>query len=422
MTHLVVFSHLRWNFVRQRPQHLLSRLARHHPVVYVEEPVHDAAGPARLERASPCDGVEVLRPVTPIAAAGFHDDQLSLLQPLIAGHLRERGIADPVAWLYTPMALPLLAELQPRAVIYDCIDELSARRDAPRQLHQREAALLKAAHLVLTGGPSLFEAKRALHANVACVPSAVEAQHYAPHVAASQIESMLKAEQIQGRIPGPRLGFFGVIDERLDFELLAALGDAQPDWQIVMVGPIAASVEASLPRRPNIHWLGPQPYQLLPQLVADWDVCLMPFALNDATRFLSSTTVLEYMAAEKPVVSTPVRDVVAMHGDVLRISRDTDTFIEACRWALSETAYKRAERIGEMLATVSRFSWDNAAMVVREAIESLLVAAPRFAAEAARQTPSAPSAPLRRLRPVAPARQHEHAMAADSEGRARVVG
>lgn len=371
MPHLIVFSHLRWNFVYQRPQHLLSRLAKHYDVLFIEEPIH-AEGEAALDASQAAPGVTVLKPHTAVSAAGFHDEQLSVLRPLVADYLRANGIDDYVAWFYTPMALPLLAELSPRAVVYDCMDELSGFKDAPKQLRQREAALMKAADLVLTGGPSLFEAKRTLHKNVLCLPSAVDANHYSPQFATAKLDMMLKAEQIQGRIPGPRLGFFGVIDERLDIDLVAALADAQPDWQVVMVGPVVKIDPAHLPQRPNIHWLGQQPYALLPQLVADWDVCLLPFALNQSTRFISPTKTLEYMAAEKPIVSTAVRDVVAMYGDVVRIGHDHAAFIEGCRWALSETGFKRAERINEMLATVSRYSWDNTAACIHEAIGRVL--------------------------------------------------
>ena len=415
MPHLIVFSHLRWNFVHQRPQQLLSRLARHFDVLFIEEPQRDA-GPVRIERSSPCDNVEVLKPYTTIDAVGFHDDQLPLLEPLIADHLREQGITDYLVWFCTPMALPLLADLSPRAVIYDCMDELSACKDAPRQLRQREAALLKTAQLVLAGGPSLFEAKKDLHPNVLCLPNAVDAQHFSPHVAASKIGLMLNAEQIQGRIPGPRLGFFGAIDERLDIELLAAVADAQPDWQVVMVGPVMKTAEASLPRRPNIHWLGQQPYRLLPRLVADWDVCLLPFALNESTRFINPTMTLEYMAAEKPVVSTAVHDVVAMYGDVLRIARDTDSFVEACRWGLSETEHKRAERIGEMLSTVSRFSWDDAVRTVRRAIDDIIATPPL---PMSREVAAAPLPAARKLRPVVTQQETVHALAADRAVRTR---
>jgi glycosyltransferase involved in cell wall biosynthesis len=413
MPHLIVFSHLRWDFVYQRPQHLLSRLAKHYPVIYIEEPLHDL-GPARIETLSPAHGVEVLRPRLPMitAGGGFDGAQTAVLQPLIAEALKARGIEDCIAWFYTPAALPLLAGLRPRAVVYDCIDEPYDANHAPR-LHQLEQELLGGAQLVLAAGPSLFEARRAVHPNVICVPSAVDAQHYSPQVATSKIELMLKAEQVQGRIPGPRLGFFGAIDGRLDTALLERLADAEPDWQLVMVGPVERIDPATLPQRRNIHWLGPQPYQLLPQLVADWDVCLLPFALNEVTRFISPTKTLEYMAAEKPVVSTAVHDVVAMYGDVVRIGRDALEFIEACRWALSETAYKRAERVGEMLATVSRFSWDHTAQVVHEAIEKAIpdrtgpTVVPLMAAR----------------RPRIASREREHAVAADtSDPRERAAG
>ncbi|MEO7338904.1 MAG: glycosyltransferase [Caldimonas sp.] len=374
MTHLIVFSHLRWNFVFQRPQHLLSRLARHYHVLFVEEPIR-SSGPAFLERTAPLPGVEVLRPHTPVEAGGFHDDQLSVLEPLLATHLADNLIDDYAVWFYTPMALPLLAELSPRAIVYDCMDELSAFKDAPRQMRQRETALLKSAQLVLTGGLSLYEAKRALNPNVMCLPSAVDSEHYAPAKALHRAEPMQRAEQLQGSIGGPRLGFFGVIDERLDMQLLAQLADADPTWQIVMVGPVVKIDPARLPQRPNIHWLGQQPYELLPQLVAGWDVCLMPFALNDATRFISPTKTLEYMAAGKPVVSTAISDVRSMFSDVVRIAEDPESFIDACRVALRENAHDRGIRLAEMQASVWRYSWDSTAHAVHVAIEAAL--APR---------------------------------------------
>src|SRR5690349_11754838 len=276
MPHLIVFSHLRWNFVFQRPQHLLSRLARHYQVVFVEEPIRSER-PARLERTTPHPGVEVLKPHTPIDAAGFHDDQLSVLKPLLADYLTTNRIDDYFVWFYTPMALPLLTDLEPRAIVYDCMDELSAFKDAPRQMRQRETALLKSAQLVLTGGPSLYESKRRLHPNVLCLPSAVDADHYSNATATTRADPMRRAQQLQGSIGLPRLGFFGVIDERLDLELIAEVADADPDWQVIMVGPVVKIDASALPRRANLHWLGQQPYELLPQLVAGWDVCLMPF-------------------------------------------------------------------------------------------------------------------------------------------------
>ena len=370
MPHLIVFSHLRWNFVFQRPQHLLSRLARHYHVVFVEEPVH--AAEAHLEHTAPLPNVDVLRPHTPVAAPGFHDDQLPVLKALLAEHLAEHAIDDYLVWFYTPMALPLLSELAPRAIVYDCMDELSAFKDAPKQMRQRETALLKCAHLVLTGGPSLYEAKRSLHPDVLCLPSAVDAAHFAPVDASTRFDRTGVATALQGAIPRPRLGFFGVIDERLDVDLVAALADADAAWHIVMVGPVAKIDPARLPQRPNIHWLGHQPYDLLPQLVADWDACLIPFALNEATRFISPTKTLEYMAAGKPVVSTGIHDVRAMFSDVVRIADGPAAFVEACRATLRETPLHRAERFAAMEACVWRYSWDETAAVVHRAIEAVL--------------------------------------------------
>jgi glycosyltransferase involved in cell wall biosynthesis len=374
MPHLIVFSHLRWNFVFQRPQHLLTRLARHYPVVFIEEPVR-SDGPARLERSRPAPGVEVLCPHTPVDASGFHDDQLPALEALLAGYRAEQRIDDCIVWFYTPMALPLLGEFRPRAVVYDCMDELAAFKDAPRQMRQRETALLKIAQVVLTGGPSLYEAKRALHPHVLCLPSAVDAEHYAAANALGQEAAMRRAAQLHQGIRAPRLGFFGVIDERLDLGLVAELADAQPGWQVVMVGPLAKIGPGQLPQRPNIHWLGQQPYEILPQLVAGWDVCLMPFAINEATRYISPTKTLEYMAAGKPVVSTPVRDVKAMFSDVVQIAGDAGSFIEACRRALAETPHARAERLADMQACVWRYSWDETAAAVQRAIEAALALA-----------------------------------------------
>ena len=357
MHDLVVFSHLRWDFVYQRPQHLLSRLAHGRRVFFVEEPEH-AAGPAGITSTSPCAGVTVLRAHTPIDATGFADAPLAVVEPLLRQWLKVHGVNDAVAWFYTPMALPLLSAVPVLAVVYDCMDELSAFDFAPPQLLQREKELLARANLVLTGGPSLYEAKKSRHANVHCFPSSVDVAHFAP--AATRVD--------HSDISHPRFGFFGVIDERLDLDLVAALARTEPNWHIVMAGPVVKIDPATLPQLPNIHWLGQQPYAALPALVQGWQVCLLPFALNAATRYISPTKTLEYMAAEKPVVSTAVRDVVQLYGRCVRIAVDSADFIAQCRIALAEDATQRTARVATMRAAVARTSWDRTA----EAMGTLL--------------------------------------------------
>ena len=342
----VAFSHLRWDFVYQRPQHLLSRIARRHPVFYVEEPVHDDGEPW-LERRVDESGVIVLRPHTNIAAPGFHDEQLPALRSLFASTFAD--LERPCAWLYTPMALPLLADLPAGTVVYDCMDELSAFLHAPRQLRQREHALLQRADLVFTGGRSLFEAKRGLHADVHCFPSSVDVGHFALAASATPTKD--------GR--PPRLGYFGVVDERFDVALLTALADAEPDWAIEIVGPVVKIDPASLPQRSNIRYAGLKPYAELPAIIADWDVCLMPFAINEATRYISPTKVLEYMAAGKAIVSTPIHDVVVPYGAVVAIAADAEAFVAACRRALDESPAQRNERRLAMAAIVEATSWEG---------------------------------------------------------------
>ncbi|MDQ9170472.1 NAD(P)-binding protein [Oxalobacteraceae bacterium R-40] len=360
MPAIIVFSHLRWDFVFQRPQHLLSRLAEYYPVIFVEEPVFDEKE-SRWETSTPLPNVTVCRPHTSVAMPGFHDDQLPQLRKL----LRQLALdhSEHIVWFYTPMALPLLQELQPSLVVYDCMDELAAFKNAPKQLLQRESALLKVADIVFTGGPSLYRAKRDRHANAHCFSSSVDVRHFS--------KALDRSTSFAGQrnIPAPRLGFYGVIDERLDTGLLAQLADARPEWQLVLVGPVVKIDPASLPQRPNIHYFGQQPYQALPEFLAGWDVCLLPFALNESTRFISPTKTLEYMAAELPIVSTPVTDVVDVYSGIVHIANDAQEFVAACERALSENAEQWSQRIEKMRAVVASTSWDATALRMHELME-----------------------------------------------------
>ena len=367
---IIVFSHLRWDFVFQRPQHLLSRLAKHHPIVIVEEPIYDEKN-ACLATYSPAPNVLVCQPHTPVSMPGFHDDHLPHLQKLLRGLVRD--YEDHIAWFYTPMALPLLKELQPRLVVYDCMDELAAFKNAPKQLLQRESALLKVADIVFTGGQSLYRSKRDRHPNVHCFPSSVDASHFV------QALDRANSHPAHREIPGPRMGFYGVIDERFDTKLIGKVADAHPMWQIVLVGPVVKIDPATLPQRPNIHYLGQQPYEALPQFLAGWDVCLLPFALNESTRFISPTKTLEYMAAELPIVSTPVADVADAYSDIVAIAPDAESFIAACEAALLASPEEHLRKVEGMRRVLASTSWDSTA----EQMHHLLMTTPRRVPEPA---------------------------------------
>lgn len=321
---LLCFSHLRWRFVYQRPQHLLSRAARTYRVYFFEEPLIEDAPAPRLDLdPQPC-GAVVAAPVLPqgMGAAERRAALRALLDRLLAPHA-----AEPLTlWYYTPMALPFSDHLEAALCVYDCMDELSAFRGAPPELVALERELFARADLVFTGGASLYEAKRSRHRRVYCFPSSIDAAHFAQgrHLRTGNAEP-----PDQASLARPRLGFFGVIDERMDLALVAAIADLRPDWQLVMIGPVAKIDPATLPRRPNIHWLGPKAYEALPAYLAGWEVGLMPFALNEATRFISPTKTPEFLAAGVPVVSTAVRDVLRPYGEagLVAIAADAPAFV-----------------------------------------------------------------------------------------------
>ena len=391
---LVVFAALRWNFDWQRPQQLLTRLAKHYRVFYVEEPVTTHQD-AWLESVEVAQGVEVLLAHTRCDAAGFHDDQLPIVGGLLARFMRERGIVEPLVWLDTPAALPLAEALNPRGVVYDCHDDTPAATDDA--LRAREARLMSLADVVVAGGPSLYESHRGRHANVHCIPNAVDGAHFAPPAMRGKSIEAVSARAIHASIPNPRLGYFGVIDERVDLDLLARMADLRPDWHFVMAGPLRGVAPEALPQRGNLSWLGAQTYAILPHLQAHWDVCLLPFKVDACVRHAAPIEALEYLAGQKSVVSTPVHDVVALHGHMVRIADGAHAFVEACRTAMCERGPLRRQRRIDALISVHSCSWDRAVERLRRLlvefahepeaeVRSALLAAP--GRQAAWRTPS----------------------------------
>lgn len=346
---LICLSHLRWNFVFQRPQHLMSRFARARRVFFVEEPVFDSAQPHLQVAVCPHTNVHV---VTPHLNADVNPTRI--LGDLLKNMIVENGIDKPVVWYYTPMAMEFFPRsVQTSAVVYDCMDELTMFRGAPQQLEILEKYLMRTADLVFTGGVSLFEAKRTLHTNVHPFPSGVDLHHFA------QARNFKGEMADQESIPHARIGYAGVIDERIDLELVDQTAALRPDWQFIMIGPTAKISPESLPRRANIHWLGMKNYSDLPKYFAGWDVAMMPFAINDATRFISPTKTPEYLAAGLPVVSTRIRDVVRPYEQLglVRIADTAEEFVRAAERSIAfDMSMKWRERADEYLKSCS---WDS---------------------------------------------------------------
>lgn len=349
---VLCLSHLRWNFVYQRPHHLLARCARTRPVIFIEEPRHDAHAPELELEPAPC-GVVVAVPHLPAGMSPALADtaQRAMIDRLIA---RELGGQRPVLWYYTPMALAFTQHVKARAIVYDCMDELSLFDGAPPELAARERVLLNHADVVFTGGLGLYEHKRATsrHRNIHAFPSSVDVDHF------MQARYDIEDPEDQVEIPRPRVGFYGVIDERMDLALIDGLAAARPDLAFVMIGPIIKVDPAALPRRPNLYWLGPRTYEQLPAYIAGWDVAFLPFARNASTRFISPTKTPEYLAAGRPVVSTSIADVVTPYG------RDGLVWIADTPGEMSVTideamASDTRVRVAHADAFLADLSWDR---------------------------------------------------------------
>ena len=384
---LICFSHLRWKFVFQRPQHLMTRFAASKQVIVWEEPEPAEAGAAASLDLWQDKGVTVATPRLP---DGLSDaDQDAALAALLDGLLAERKADKPIAWYYTPMMLEFSRHVAEHAaaVVYDCMDELAAFKFAPERLKQLERDLVGLADVVFTGGYSLYEAKRGWHANIHPFPSSVDRAHFA--VARTLTAADEPADQ--AGLPRPRLGFYGVIDERMDLKLIAALADAHPEWSLVMVGPVVKIDPVDLPRRSNIHYLGGKSYAELPVYLSGWDVALCPFAINDHTRFISPTKTPEYLAGGKPVVSTGIVDVRRHYGELEAVCvADTHAeFIAGCETALQLTKVARStwrDAVDEALADLS---WANTYTRMAALVDEAIVRHSQDAAKAATQAKAA---------------------------------
>ncbi|MGB8194156.1 MAG: glycosyltransferase family 1 protein [Chitinophagaceae bacterium] len=347
---LICFSHLRWDFVYQRPQHLFSRFAKHLRTFFIEEPVF-TDGPEHLNVRLTPEGVHVVIPQLP---HGLSEEVInSKLRDLLNDFLSEKEIEDYALWYYTPMALAFSDHLQPQMIVYDCMDELSAFKFAPPALKQREKELLEKADLVFTGGVSLYEHKKHQHHNIYPFPSSIDGEHF------GQARAIVADPADQQSIPHPRFGFYGVVDERFDIELLDKVSAERPEWHFVILGPVVKIDPDHLPKRENIHYLGGKSYNELPAYLSGWDVAMILFARNESTRFISPTKTPEYLSAGRPVISTSIKDVVDPYekNKLVTIADEPADFISAAEQILNDPSRK------EWLQEVDRFlannSWDK---------------------------------------------------------------
>ena len=348
-TDFICFSHLRWNFVYQRPQHLMSRFAKERRVFYFEEPVYDAPSQYNEIFDDPVSGVCVVTPHITSDTINVSD----ALRHLLDMFMVSMDIKTYVTWYYTPLSFAFSDHLKPALLVYDCMDELSSFKFAPPELKDREQKLFAKADLVFTGGMHLYEAKKKFHSNIFGVPSGIDIKHFI------QARKFVKDPVDQADIPHPRIGFYGVVDERFNIELLRSAAEQRADWHFIVIGPTAKIDPATLPGNKNIHFIGMRDYKELPAYLAGWDVAMMPFELNEATKYISPTKTPEFLAAGKPVVSTSIHDVVHPYADkkVVSIADTPAEFVAAIEQYLST---ERSERwLNEVDSLLETMSWDD---------------------------------------------------------------
>ena len=355
---IIVHCHLCWDWVWQRPQQFLSRLSQKHKILFVEtvRPDDSLVTPlAQMRTAENFPNITILRLQFPgwrWNDGNYVDaERRKIVREALQGPLKGQ-FDNPVQWFYDPMAVTAFSgQMGEIGTVYDCMDELSKFRGAPPEMITREAELLREADVVFTGGRKLFESKSKHNGNCHFYGCGVDIEHFGK---ARLAETPLPEDLRQ--IRKPVLGFFGVVDERMDYELIEKLGKSNPDWSVVIIGPRTKVEESALPKGPNIHWFGGREYQQLPGYCKGFDVCMMPFALNEATEYINPTKSLEYMATGKPIVSSAVADVVRNFGSVVQIGKSHEEFIELCREALKHPDQERIER---GLAMAAENSWES---------------------------------------------------------------
>ena len=348
---MIVFCHLRWSFVYQRPQHIITRMAKEYKILFVEEPVPFGEGEENtFEMEEINQNLHILKPKTKDIAG---------IRQVLKSILKSKSFE--IGWFYSASFSPLISNFSFERIVYDCMDELSLFKGAPAELIDQEKFLMSEADIVFTGGKSLYDSKSGKHANVHCFPSSVEREHFGK--ALSELEIPDDIKHMEKSI----VGYFGVIDERINMQLLHKVSTLNPNISFVMIGPVAKIGEEDLPRESNIHYLGMKSYEKLPNYLKAFDIAMMPFALSDATKYISPTKTLEYMAAGKPIISTAIKDVERDYSHCILIIATAEEFSRKIKEILQR---KEGTYTKEYEDILNKTSWDSTAKAMNDLIKT----------------------------------------------------
>jgi len=346
---MIVFCHLRWQFVYQRPQHIISRFSSTMKVLFIEEPIYDNYEKNEGNLMVITKTLHVLQP---------NVKDIESIADILPHYVKNKTI--PIGWFYSASFSPLLEQLNFETVVYDCMDELSLFKGAPAHLINQEKYLMAYADIIFTGGKSLYESKKQFHSNVYCFPSSVDEEHFAQALNGIEIAADI------ANLPSPVIGYYGVIDERIDLQLLQQTAQNRPDVSFVMIGPLAKIEDNDLPKENNIHYLGMKSYNELPAYLKAFDIAMMPFALNDATKYISPTKTLEYMAAGKPIISTKITDVVRDYSESVDLIENAEEFCNAIQSILNQKDLAMERSYDKIL---EKTSWDATANKMKSIIK-----------------------------------------------------
>lgn len=348
---MIVFCHLRWHFVYQRPQHIISRISKTMKTLFIEEPLYNNESKESGNLIIINDMLHVLQP---------NVKDIESIAAIIPEYVKNKDI--PVGWFYSAIFCPLSECIDFETIVYDCMEELSLLKGSAKNVINQEKYLISNADIIFTSGKSLYELKKQWHTNVHCFPSSVDEPHFAKAL------NGIKVADDVANLQSPIVGYYGVIDERIDFALLHETALKLPNVSFVMIGPLSKIEKNDLPQEDNIHYLGMKSYNELPHYLKAFDIAMIPFAVNDTTKYISPTKTLEYMSAGKPIISTKITDIVHDYGICLSMVESADEFYEAIKFALDKTDHFSMEL--EYHKILKKTSWDITAVKMKSIIKT----------------------------------------------------
>ncbi len=352
MPAVICISTSPWGFMFQRPQQLMTLFSEDFKIGYINPPV--TSKPALSYE-------EVIRKYTDIINPNLivlkpripkilnHSAASRYYVELLKNFSLEFGFKDIILWICLPQFEYLCGQLDEKLVIYDCQDDYASFSWTPDTTREYDQRLTEKADIVITVSGPMQKTKKKINPLSFLVPNGCDLQHF------NSATKILGIPTDILNIRKPRVGFVGAVCEWIDFRLITELAEKEPDWSIVMVGPVRRNIKP--PHLPNTHYLGLKRYHILPNYIRQFDVCSIPFDQNSTISKNSCPIKLfEYMASGKPVVSTNL-PAVNFAKRVIEIAADSEDFHCKVNRLLKETSFDAAQRQAKQISLARANTW-----------------------------------------------------------------